>query len=128
MKHIESLYQKAVVQWFRYQYPKWKDLLMSYPIGINMSKEQASFNKQMGAKAGMPDLMLLLPVLIDDEWSHGLFIEMKIEDGRLSDSQKYMHAQLGAQGYTVITCYGLDEAKEQLSRYVAFHGISSLAS
>lgn len=116
----EAVSQRAVLQWFSYQYPRLKDMLMSYPIGFRMDAKEGSRMKSMGVRAGMPDLMLLVPALIEGEWVHALFIEMKREGGRLTDSQKYMGGKLEDQDYTVIVCYGIDDAKEQINRYLSF--------
>lgn len=51
--------------------------------------------QRMGVKAGFPDVSLHVPV---SPW-HGLFIELKIEDGRASEKQLAWQKQLRARGY-----------------------------
>lgn len=77
------------------------------------AREAARF-KRMGVKAGVPDLFL--PV--SRGGCHGLFIELKAPHGRLSDHQRGWLESLKASGYAVSVCYGCDEARRDILRYL----------
>ena len=69
----------------------------------------------MGCKKGVPDLFLPVPM----GKYHGLFIEMKKPGGLASDSQRRWNAALNVLGYLAVYCYGWEEAKNVLLRYMA---------
>lgn len=68
----------------------------------------------MGLKAGMPDLMLFVP----RKDSHALFLELKTKKGKVSKVQEEFHDKLVEQGYTVIVCYGFEEAVSSIQEYM----------
>lgn len=70
--------------------------------------------KQMGVKAGIPDLCLPVPMGVYS----GLYIEMKYDTGRLEDSQKKMLKALAAAGHYCTVCYGAEEAIRVLQEYI----------
>ncbi len=70
---------------------------------------------QEGVKPGVPDLFL--PVSRHDY--HGLFVEMKRVDGKLSAAQQAWRAILLDQGYAVIICHGADIAIKEIVGYLS---------
>jgi hypothetical protein len=70
--------------------------------------------KAEGAMAGMPDLM----VCMASGGYHALFIEMKTEKGKLSDTQKIVHAQLINAGYCVKVCRSFEEFTQTIKTYL----------
>ena len=72
-------------------------------------------NRQMGVKAGVPDLFYPVPL----HGYHGLFIEMKSQDGgRLSEQQKKWLKVLDSFGYKIAVCKGWEEARAVLEEYI----------
>lgn len=71
-------------------------------------------NKRMGVRSGTPDYLLAVP----RHGKHGLFIEMKAADGRLSPEQKVAQEKLANEGYMVITCYSTDSARSEIESYL----------
>ena len=61
MKNVESKIQIACVNWFRYQYPKYKKLLFSVPNGGARNSITGAILKMEGALAGVSDLIFLKP-------------------------------------------------------------------
>jgi hypothetical protein len=49
---------------------------------------------------------------------HALFIEMKTEKGKLSDTQKIVHAQLINAGYCVKVCRSFEEFTITIKTYL----------
>lgn len=74
---------------------------------------------RMGVSAGLPDIALF----VARPGFHGLFIEMKRQDGVASDvrqNQRDWHDRLGAAGYKVIVAYGWRRAWACLCDYLGW--------
>lgn len=71
-------------------------------------------NRQMGVKAGVPDLFYPVPL----HGYHGLFIEMKAEKGRLDPKQKKWLDALDKFGYKTAVCKGWEQARDVLEAYI----------
>lgn len=61
MRHIEDQLQKSIVRWFDLQYANLRHLLIHVPNGGYRNAVEAAKFKQMGVRAGVPDLILLYP-------------------------------------------------------------------
>ncbi len=117
VKYIEDSHCKALIEWIskigKYEYP---ELALLYkiknenPLGVIVGARM----KAVGIRAGMPDYHL--PVARDIY--HSLYIEMKGPDGVLSESQKIMIPLLCHQGNKVVACYSVDEAQQELIKYI----------
>lgn len=73
--------------------------------------------KAEGMKRGIPDLFLPVP----RQRYHGLYIEMKRDDGSESDissEQKEFLAFAEEQNYYAVVCYGYDMAVDVLEWYL----------
>ena len=85
MKQNEYLEQCAVFEWSALQSKKYPELalLFAVPNGLKLPIGLAVKAKRQGVKSGVPDM--ILPVARMK--FHGLFIEMKIKGGKVSDTQ-----------------------------------------
>lgn len=117
-EHWEAV---ALLQWWaiesnRIERPQ--ECLMAIPNqgrgGGWRNARRGSYMKKEGLRAGAPDYFLAIPV----HDSPGLFIELKAKGGRVSDSQKRMSEILKQNGYRVFVCYGWEEAKECIQKYL----------
>lgn len=70
--------------------------------------------KRAGLRPGFPDLF----VPRARGKYHGLFIEMKYDDGKLSEDQKKWIRTLREEGYAACACYGFDEAVRAIECYL----------
>lgn len=132
MKREESQHQQALIRWADSMWlpsmslphlAQWLpsgsahvgDFLFAVPNGGRRDKITAAILKSEGVRAGVPDLMLALPV-----GQHpGLFIEMKAQKtGRLSEAQRSWVERLRAAGYRVEVCHGWDAAKAVIEDYL----------
>lgn len=113
-RHEEDDHQAAFVEHFQKQYPKIFPLLFHIPNGGQRNILQAMRLKDAGVKPGVPDLFLALPL----RGYHGMFIEMKSKNGRLSGDQKKMTALLRAQGFHVVVCHSSVDAMYESERYL----------
>lgn len=114
MRHIEDSIQKTCVQWFSLQYREYAKLLHHSPNGGERNAIEAAKFKEMGVRAGFPDLILC----IARQGYHGLFIELKTAKGRQTDNQKYYQCVLEEQGYRYEVVRSIDEFREVINNYL----------
>ena len=105
MRHIEDSLQKSIVQWFDYQHPKLKLRLHHSPNGGKRNAIEAAKFKQMGVRAGFPDLVLLVP----NKFYPFMGIELKTDKGKLSEKQKSYQREFESIGAKYVVCRSLDE-------------------
>lgn len=87
---------------------------MHIPNGGNVGARNGKNLKAMGVRAGTPDYFLAKP----NSKYHGLWIEMKTSDGRVSPEQKIAIEVLGKQGYLAVVCRSTDEARLTIEQYL----------
>lgn len=91
-----------------------KRMLHHSPNGAKRGRIEGGIVKGLGMRAGFPDLVLL--VARGDK--HGLLLEMKSPDGRISPEQKEMMQLHEAQGYAVHVSWNFNEAVGAITRYL----------
>jgi hypothetical protein len=130
MNNNEYHIQVALVQWLHVQYPKM--LFTISPSGMKLNIGQAVKLKRMGYRAGTPDLAILEPrggfhgLFIELKTEDGvlqpnqeeLFIELKTEDGVLQPNQKEFLRELIDRKYHATICFGFDEAQRTIINYM----------
>ena len=107
----ESQEQKQLIQWCRTD-PRFQ-YLFHIPNESIGGQGWIVRNRQMGVRAGVPDLFYPVPM----HGYHGLFIEMKTKTGRVSQEQTKWLTALEQLGYRCIIAHGWEEAKEALIQY-----------
>lgn len=113
----ESLEQQFLFRWCSFAEGKHPELKLLYHIPNEGKRSKATGGRMRaeGLKAGVPDLCL--PVARGKY--HGLYIEMKREKGsKHTDVQKQWQADLQAQGYCAIVCYGWEDAQRNMLEYL----------
>ena len=118
---MESVEQEMVMKWASMQenvFPCLKHLF-HIPNGGGRNIAEAAHLKRMGVKAGVPDLCLPYP----SGKYHGLYIEMKTDNGRLSAAQREYLSWLNMAGYYAVCCHGAEEAIEVIWGYVNERGV-----
>ena len=114
----EHAEQVALMQWFKFQHPKL--IMFSIPNGAHLAGDnrlraiKMNNMKAEGLIAGVSDLFLMMPT----NKYHGLFIEMKVKGGKLSDSQKEFMGNATLMGYQAVVCYGFEQAKDAINNYL----------
>jgi hypothetical protein len=91
-------------------------LLFAIPNGVRTSRTQASKLLREGLLSGAFDLFLSHP---NPAGSHGLYIEMKTPEGRLSREQRVFAQNAEARGYSTIVCRSLVEFQRAVWAYLA---------
>ena len=117
LQPTEHSEQATFVQWCKLMEPQIPELglLFAIPNGGFRHWKTAAYLKAEGVKAGVPDLFLA-GASAD---YYGLFIEMKRPGGAPPTKiQMATMSRLRGQGYEVQVCYGFDEAKAVILRYL----------
>ena len=116
MKQLESQEQQALFRWAAVMEKSMPilQLLHSIPNGGKRDIWTAARLKAEGVKAGVSDIFL--PVA--NNGYYGLYIELKVRGGKLSDRQKWWIESTMAQGYLSVVCMGWEAAAEEILRYL----------
>jgi len=105
----EAGHQKALFAWAALSgYPELKWMFHIQNASANRSA------KVVGVKAGVPDIHLP----ISKGGYKGLWIELKVGKNKASDKQNEWIDFLRSQGYIVGICYGWEEARDYIIRYI----------
>lgn len=107
--------QRACVCWFDLQYPQYRLRLHHSPNGGKRNAIEAAKFKQMGVRAGFPDLLLLIP----NKYYPFMGIELKTKTGRQSDHQKAYQKEFDSIGAKYVVCRSLEEFIEVVNGYLA---------
>lgn len=110
MRGTEAYEQIAVVDYCDFKHIP----IFHIPNGGSRNKREAKNLKRQGVKPGVPDLCI--PVAKGSY--HGLYIEMKSDSGKPTEKQLEWIELLNANGYRAVICFGFDEAKETIDRYM----------
>lgn len=104
-RHPEEDLQKAMVDFLQIAAPHL--IVAAIPNGGH-SKAQNGRNKAMGARAGMPDFLVM------DLDGRIVWFEVKAPEGVVSSIQKEIHRELRARGHTVFVVYSLEDLQRAL--------------
>lgn len=116
MRHIEDQLQKACVRWFDLQYPKLSKYLVCVPNGGKRNAIEAAKLKQMGVRAGFPDLILL----VSNRFYPFMGIELKARKGRQSEHQKEYEREFGRIGARYVVVRSLEEFIDTVKAYMDY--------
>ena len=103
----DALQQKCYI-WFHNTYPNHRGLLFSVPNGMHTSKVQAVKMRRTGMVSGVSDLLLMLD-------GKTYCIELKIQGGRQSQTQKNWQEKVTTQGFEYVVLWSFKEFKEYVS-------------
>lgn len=115
----EAEEQTALFSWAEFAQAQYPELALMFhvPNGGSRHQIEAARLKAQGVKPGVPDIFLPVP----RGGYHGLYIELKRRDKRLSkisNAQKIWLTALGGQGYKCLVCFGADEAEREITNYL----------
>lgn len=126
--------QRAFMQYMAKYMPTVAEVTFAIPNGAalgargggkndNTARIRGAKLKAEGMKSGVPDVMVAWPlnrwdsVYGQPQMAAGLFIEMKIEGGSVSDNQKLWRKKLTERGYVVETAYSWIDAVKAVHKY-----------
>jgi VRR-NUC domain len=115
-RELERQHQIALIKWVRAvkdAYPVLK-LLYAVPNGGARKIKVAQKLKAEGVMAGVADLCL--PAA--RRGYHGLYLEMKSEEGVTTKEQKAFLRGVFEEGYCAVIAHGFDEARSVLAWYI----------
>lgn len=115
-RQSEDIEQETVIKWARLSSGAWPELALLHhiPNGGSRNTKEAVKLKRMGVLAGVADLHL--PVA--GAGYNGLYIEMKFEGGKLSQSQKdFLKLAAYYNNYCAV-CYTAADAIALLKDYI----------
>jgi hypothetical protein len=117
VKHKEDDEQLAFFEWVAYQHLDNKplsDVCWATPNGGNRDTREAARMKKQGTKSGVFDVQLAVPA----GGFHGLFIEFKVGDNKMSEEQVKFKVAVTSEGYLCVVCYSCEDAIEEVTRYL----------
>lgn len=116
MRQLESSHQVALFHWAKLMERVYPELsrMFHVPNGGKRDRVTAARLKAEGVKAGVPDIVLPVP----RGSYHGLWIELKSDDGKPSKDQREWLEYLNAEGYCALLCYGWQTAREEIELYL----------
>ena len=109
--------QAALFQWAKLNVGRYPSLRLMFAVpngGSRKSSIEGANLKKQGVRAGVPDICLPAP----SGQYHGLFIELKAAGGRVQENQAEWLDELNMQGYRAVVCFGFDEARAEIERYL----------
>ncbi len=114
----ESRIQGSLVKWWAvahvaYKLPEFA--LFSIPNGGWRDPIGAAILKREGLRPGVSDMFLARPI----GKYHGLFLELKAPNGKVSDEQSRFIIEMTKLGYSAGACYSLDQAVKYIADYLA---------
>lgn len=116
----ESVEQQQLFLWAQWQEGRHPELHLLHHIPNEGKRSKATGGRLVaeGLRSGVPDLCL--PVARGAY--HGLYIELKALNGRVSKPQQAWLDALNAQGYRAEVCYGWDAAAKVIMEYMNIKG------
>jgi len=102
------------VNWFEYNFPEYADDFHHFANERKCTVMEGRKLKRMGVKKGVLDFHLAVPA----SGYHGLWIELKVEKGKLSKEQISFISRKNSRGYFAIAVWGFNAAKEVILTYL----------
>lgn len=114
MLNPEQIDHINTVNWFNYEFPDLVDDFHHFANERRCGWQQGRTLKRMGVKKGVSDLFLAIPM----QGYHGLWIELKVGKGKLSEEQIKFLERKTSRGYFAIAVWGHEAAKEVIKSYL----------
>jgi hypothetical protein len=108
----ESQIQQQMVKWFGYKYPECT--LFAIPNGHKRNAITGAILKREGVFAGVADLFLMKA----NQKYNGLWIEVKTDKGKQSESQKEFERKALREGYKYVICKNIDQFANEVETYI----------
>ena len=108
-----------LVNWFNHEFPELSEDLHHFANERKCSIQQGRTLKRMGVKKGVADFFLAIPNIEDD--FHGLWIELKVGNGKLSKEQKQFLSRKNENGYLSLAAWGWESAKVIILTYLKYY-------
>lgn len=103
-----------LVNWFHHEFPEFADDFHHFANQRKCSPQEGNKLKQMGVKKGVSDFFLGL----SKHGFHGLWIELKVGNGKLSKEQIAFIERKSNRGFLALAVWGEEAAKEVIKTYL----------
>ena len=123
MRYTREQHEQIIlVSWFYTQFPSFSDDLHHFANERKCSMQQGALLKRMGVKRGVSDLFLGIP----NNGYHGLWLELKVEKGKLTKEQISFIERKNQKGYFAIAVWGFESAKLVILDYLKGYNAISI--
>lgn len=95
----------------------WPRRLFIHIPNERKSKLEVIWLNAQGTLAGCPDVLIPEPMTQGEHQFPGLWIELKVKGGKLSNNQKTVIEALRERGHAVAVCFSLDEFISTVKSY-----------
>jgi len=111
---LEDIDHIKVIDWFRYDYPLLKQDLHHFANQRRCTPIEGRKLKRMGVMRGVSDFFLAISKM----GYHGLWIELKVGNGKLSQEQIDFLKRKNEQGYLAVALWGFEDVKKFIQDYL----------
>lgn len=111
---LEDAVHISIVDWFNYQFPELADDFHHYANERKCSLAYGAKLKRMGVKRGVLDFNLCIAL----NGYHGLWIELKVEKGKLTREQIAFIKRKNQRGYLAVAVWGFEAAIQVIKTYL----------
>lgn len=108
----EQIMQIQVMDWVRFNHLD--DFIFHVANERQATPQHGAILKRMGVRAGVSDILCMKPKMS----FHGLFIELKVKGGKVSEAQKEFLQTVNSNGYLGVVRWSADEAIETIITYL----------
>lgn len=109
------------VAWFEEEFPELAEDFHHFANERRCSVMEGRKLKRMGVRKGVLDFFLAVP----SSGYHGLWVELKVNKGKLTPEQIAFIERKNARGYLALAVWGHDAAKEAILCYLKDYITSS---
>lgn len=108
--------QKAIFSWAKALEGKYPELKLLFHVANERkcTPSQGAEFKAMGVKRGVPDIWLPIP----KNGYHGLVLELKTRNGKVSIEQRSWIEALNDEGYMALVVWGFEMAVSAIENYM----------
>ena len=103
-----------LVNWFHYEFPELADDFHHFANERKCSQAQGKLLKRMAVKKGVADFFLAFP----QNGFAGLWLELKVGKGKLSDEQTAFLNRKMIRGYRSLAVWGFEASKAFILSYL----------
>lgn len=111
----EQIAHINIVNWFNHNFPHLSGDLHHFANERKCSMNEGRTLKRMGVKKGVADFFLALPL----NGKSGLWIELKVGNGKLSPEQIEFLDRKNKRGYVALVAWREEEAIESIITYLS---------
>ena len=110
----EQILQINLINWFKHEWPELSEDIHHFANERKCTIQQGKILKRMGVTKGVSDIFLAISL----NGYHGLWIELKINNGKVTNEQMEFIKRKNQRGYFAVAVWGLEATKEVIKCYL----------